>query len=177
MSSTGSRGCSTSTTSIRSATPRRLRSQSSTAFSVQRRLSEAVIWKVSERMPDRERIERGLRFEGRVREILGGRLLPGSGNQWHSQGDVRGQLIASCKGESYKSWNKVRQQLSEAIDISFGTGAIPILALLDDDEEELVVIRLGDLARALSGEVVIAPADPGREEKVRARIDTPSILR
>lgn len=127
-------------------------------------------------MPDRERIIRGLDFEGRVRDALGGRLMPGSGNQWHAQGDVRGRLVVSCKAEAIKSWNRVREQLREAIDMAFGTGALPVLALLDDDGEELAVMRMADLAKALAGDG-IAGTIRTRGDIVRENMDLPAILR
>lgn len=82
----------------------------------------------------------------------------------------------SCKAESIKSWNRVREQLREAIDMSFGTGATPALALLDDDGEEMIVMRLSDLAQALSTPAITA-AQPGRGEMARGLVDTPAMLR
>jgi hypothetical protein len=127
-------------------------------------------------MPDQERLQRGRDYEHRVREALGGRLVAGSGNQWHSRGDVRGRLLASAKAESQKSWSRVREQLREAKDMAFGTGAHPMLALLEDDGDEIVVMYLTDFAQALADGV---PGDGGlsRGDLVRQRADTPTMLR
>lgn len=127
-------------------------------------------------MPDRDRIQRGLDFEHRVQEALGARLVSRSGAGWRDKGDVKGPLRISCKAESDKSWNRVREQLREAIDMAFGTGELPALALLEDDGEELVVMRLSDFAQALGASRSFA-SPVSRGERVRDLVSTPSMLR
>ena len=127
-------------------------------------------------MPDFERIQRGNDFEVRVAKALGAKLVPRSGAGWKDKSDVKGKLRVSCKAESSKSWNRIREQLKEAIDFSIGTGETPALATLDDDGEELVVIRLTDFAKLLSDNVKIEPVTT-RGERVRQTVGTPSLLR
>jgi|SRR5581483_8430672 len=127
-------------------------------------------------MPDRERIQRGLDFEHRVRDALGQRLVARSGAGWRDKGDVKGRLRISCKAESQKSWGRVREQLREAIDMAFGTGELPALALLEDDGEEIVMMRLSDLAKALEASSSGSGAR-SRGDTMRELADVPAMLR
>lgn len=113
-----------------------------------------------------------------MRDVLGARLVPGSGNGWRQKGDVRGnQLVVSCKAETDrgKTWARIREQLREAIDMSFGTGATPMLALLEDDGEELVVMRLPDYVKVLEGAPIAGQRE--RSDTQRELADMPAILR
>lgn len=127
-------------------------------------------------MSDRERIERGLDFEGRVRDLLGARLVARSGAGWRDKSDVKGRLRVSCKAESTKSWNRVREQLREAIDFAFGTSETPALALLDDDGEELILLRLVDFSKMLSDGTRLQPKLT-RGDTVRENAEIPALLR
>lgn len=127
-------------------------------------------------MPDRERIDRGLEFERRVSKLLGGKTTPGSGNQWHTLGDSLGIFCVSCKGEAIKSWNRVKEQVRESVDMAFGTGRIPALALLDDDGEEYLVIRLADVSKVLEHAGTIE-VERNKGEERRALADVPAMLR
>lgn len=129
-------------------------------------------------MPDRVRIQRGLDYEHRVREALGGKLVPRSGAGWRDKSDVKGRLRISCKAEATKTWGRIREQLREAIDMAFGTGELPALAVLEDDGEELVVMRLSDLAKALEAGGNTNGAGPtSRGEMTRDLVSTPAMLR
>lgn len=129
-------------------------------------------------MPDSERIARGLRFEKRVRDALGGRLQPGSGNGWRNKGDVKAALLISCKAEADqgKTWGKIRRQLFDTIDMTFGTGLAPALALLEDDGQEIVVMRLSDLCQVLDGSAQFT-GERNKGDKRRAAVDVPAVLR
>lgn len=128
-------------------------------------------------MPDRDRIERGLDYEARVASVLGLRQVPGSGNGWRNKGDAKGYLVVSCKAEADKgkTWARIKEQLREAIDMAFGTGLPSALALLEDDGDELVVIRLQDLAKVLSGKPLVSERSKG--EINRELVDVPVLLR
>lgn len=126
-------------------------------------------------MPDFDRIQRGRDFEVRVASILGAKPVKGSGNGWRDKGDVKGKLLVSCKAEATKSWARVREQLREAIDMAFGTGLQPALVLLEDDGDELVVMRLADLVKVCSGEPLAGERSKG--EVNRELVDVPALLR
>lgn len=127
-------------------------------------------------MPDREAIKRGLAFEAAVSEALSLDLTAASGNQWSDRGDNRGRgLRSSCKATTKRTWGQTREQLAEAIEMALGTGQTPFLAVLDDDDAALVVIRLEDLAELLAGERTPAPVK--RSERIRAAASTPLLRR
>lgn len=130
----------------------------------------------SERLPDRERIQRGLDFEQRVAGETGQTVVKGSGSSWRSKSDVRGKLRISAKAEAVKSWNRIKEQLREAIDFAFGTGEIPALALLDDDDNAYIIMRLEDFSKALSDNVTLQPVR-SRGDDVRAQAEIPALLR
>jgi hypothetical protein len=129
-------------------------------------------------MPNRERILRGQQFEHRVRDVLGARLVSRSGAGWRDKGDVKGGgMRVSCKAEADRTWGRTREQFREAIEMAFGTGEVPMLAMLEDDGEEFVLMRLPDLARVLSlggnGRMV----GISRGQRLGEMLDTPAILR
>jgi hypothetical protein len=126
--------------------------------------------------PDWERIARGRQFEVSVCKRLGARLVSRSGAGKTEKSDLKGKFRVSCKAESTKSWNRIREQLKEAIDFAVGTGEIPCLATLDDDGEELVVIRLEDFVKALSDDIKIAPVTT-RGNRLQIALDQPGLLR
>jgi hypothetical protein len=129
-------------------------------------------------MPDRQRIQNGLDFEKYIANILGGKLVPGSGNQWHSKSDVTANgLRISCKAAAKRNWSQTREQLSEAIDYTQGTGEIPVLSLEDVDGEQLIVMRLSDFARALAGDVAPIIREPSKSEMRREQAKIPVLLR
>lgn len=127
-------------------------------------------------MPDFDAIARGLAYEDRVAKLLGGRTTPGSGNTYHTKGDVLGVFCVSAKAEATKSWNRIREQMKEAVDMALGTGRIPALATLDPDGEELLIIRLADASRFLEhgGTIEI---ERSRADEKRALADVPFMLR
>lgn len=129
-------------------------------------------------MPRTAEQARGMQFELDVADRLDGQTMPGSGNQWHARGDCRAHgLRLSCKATAKRTWGETRRELAEAIDIAYQTGEIPALAVLDEDDEELVVMRLSDLAKAFSGGVTPIPP---KENKGHTRTKTahvPVLLR
>jgi hypothetical protein len=105
------------------------------------------------------------------------RAQPASGNRWYAKGDnVLGPLGVSAKAETGRSWTSTRRQLREAADMFVGTGLLPALAVLDDDGEELAVLRLSDLVAALSTEPVLTRSESNGEVRRRA-LDAPALLR
>lgn len=124
--------------------------------------------------------QRGLDFEQSVADSLGGKVIPGSGNQWHSKSDVSANgLLVSCKSEKTYGYSRVIRYLKQAVDDAQGTGEIPVLALEDvDDREQVIIMRLSDFSRAFSEEVSI-PANAGmsKGQEKRDMINTPLLLR
>lgn len=128
-------------------------------------------------MPDRVAIERGFAFETRLGDLLGGDLRPGSGNQWDSRGDVSaGVFLFQAKATSKRTWAETRRELREAIDDAQGTGRLPGLAVLDEDGEELVVLRLSELIEALASGVTLERQETGGERR-RKIASMPALLR
>lgn len=130
-------------------------------------------------MPDREAIERGLQFERSVADLLGGQTQPGSGNKFYARSDVVANgLIISCKSEANLTWNKVLKHLYEAIEMSYQTGNIPILALDGiDDDDDIIVMRLGDLIKAFSDGIKIENNKESKGLEKRKAADVPLMLR
>lgn len=133
---------------------------------------------------DREAIKEGFKFEQVVCDLLDGKKVPGSGNQWYSKSDVEAHgLLISCKSEIDRTWSRTRKQLSEAIEYSSGTGKIPILAIEDKvmtaNPDRLILMRLDDFARALSGDATSIPLNSGmsKGELKRQNAEIPQLLR
>jgi hypothetical protein len=128
-------------------------------------------------MPDRDRIERGLALEDQVAASMGGRKRPGSGNRWEAQGDVAtGPLLISCKASKGRTWAQTKRELSETIGMALGTGLIPVLNVLDDDGDELMILRAADLTALLSeGHTINAPESNG--ERRGRLVSMPAALR
>lgn len=123
--------------------------------------------------------QRGIDFEERVAEVLGGRIQPGSGNQFHAQGDVRaGGLLLSCKSQQKFSWTEMIRYLNEAQKCAMGTGDIPALALDDvDSGQQIVILNLEDLGSALGGTVNLPVFTGSKGEAKRKLAKTPVLLR
>lgn len=130
-------------------------------------------------MPDQEAIQRGRCFEEYVAKVLGGVLQPGSGNKFYARSDViSGGLGISCKAESNLTWAKIYRNLLEAIELSYGTGNIPVLSLEDaDKDEQLVVMRLSDFAKAFEDEVKLQTNDSSKGIEKRKNAEVPLMLR
>ena len=126
--------------------------------------------------PDQDRAQRGRDFEAEI-AARGGRLVPGSGNQWQSRGDVvLGPLLLSAKAEAKRTWGRTRAQLRDAQEMALGTGLLPALAVLDDDGEQLVVVRVDDLVAALASEQRIVD-ESTKHQRRRDSADVPAVLR
>jgi hypothetical protein len=128
-------------------------------------------------MPDRSAIERGNKFERLVQEILHLRPKPGSGNKWFARGDgAGGGILVECKATKGRSWAETRRQLSEAKEEALGTGDVPVLAVLDDDNVGVVVIELSDFAR-IRTELVPVKVEETATQRRRRLAGVPVLLR
>lgn len=130
-------------------------------------------------MPRTDAQERGLNFEKRVANVLGGRTTPGSGNKFYAKSDVEANgLLISCKSEKDMCWSRIRNQLSEAIEYAHGTGNIPALALQDIDYvDEFVVMKLSDLVKAFANDIKILNNKESKGLKKRQETEIPLMLR
>lgn len=129
-------------------------------------------------MPDQAAIHRGRDFEQRVADTLQGNIVPGSGNKFYAKSDVTAHgLRISCKSELNLTWNKVKDHLYEAFEMAYQSGDIPVLALDGIKNEDIIVMRLSDLAKAFADGIKIPEAYESKGLKKRKEIDIPLMLR
>lgn len=129
-------------------------------------------------MPDQIAIKRGRDFEKRIAEVLGGTLQPGSGNKFYAQGDVVANgMTISCKSEVNLTWSRIIRHIYETIMISYQTGNIPVLALDGMENEDLIVMRVSDLAKAFQEEIKIPEHHDSKGLQKRSTAEVPLMLR
>lgn len=127
--------------------------------------------------PDRSRIERGNIFERTVAALLGLKLTLGSGNKWRARGDgTGGGIMVECKAESRKDWATIKRQVALAAEEAQGTGDVPVLAVLDDDETAYVVMTL-DSFREIRTELAPVVLEERKAEARARRARVPALLR
>lgn len=121
--------------------------------------------------------EQGREWEVTFSTMIGGTQVPGSGNQWHSKMDVKGNSILwSCKwtgNTGFLITNKVWQEVVDAVDGPGGTGAIPGLAIRTA-EADVVVLRVEDFLELLRQPPIIAAV---KADNRRATARVPQLLR
>lgn len=115
--------------------------------------------------------EKGLEFEKEFAKRLGGKLQPGSGNQWFAKLDVSGKsFLWSLKYTSKESFLITRSILHEAVRAVIGPGGrgegtYPGLAVRIVDED-YIIMRANDFYDLVASEVeILAPTK--REVKMR----------
>lgn len=129
-------------------------------------------------MPDQEAIRRGRDFEERIANILTGKLQPGSGNKFYAQSDVVADgLLISCKSEANLTWSKIIRHLYEAIELAYQTGRVPVLALDGIENEDIIVMRVCDLVKALREEIRIPDHSESKGIEKRKTAEIPLMLR
>jgi hypothetical protein len=129
-------------------------------------------------MPDQIAIQRGRDFEQRIANIFSGKLQPGSGNKFYAQGDIVANGMAiSCKSEVNLSWGKVVRHLYEAIEMSYQVGNIPVLALDGIEDDDIIVMRVSDLVKALQEEIKIPEYHESKGLQKRSTAEVPLMLR
>jgi|ERR1700722_9693552 len=129
-------------------------------------------------MPDQEAIQRGRDFEERIAKVLSGKLQPGSGNKFYAQSDVAADgLLISCKSEVNLTWSKIIRHLYEAIEMSYQTGRVPVLALDGIDNEDIIVMRVSDLVKAFQEEIKIPEYNESKGIEKRKTAEIPLMLR
>lgn len=80
------------------------------------------------------------KWEEQVAAELNGKITPGSGNQWHSQGDVITLThVISCKQTAKTSFTVTKDDWREVEKIAAGKAKGPAMAL-EIDNLKLVVI-------------------------------------
>lgn len=131
-------------------------------------------------MPDQEAIQRGRDFEQRTASTLSGALQPGSGNKFYAKSDVSGHgLTTSCKSEKDFTWSKIYRHLLEAIELAYGTGDLPVLAIEDVDRnnDQLIIMKLSDFAKAFSEGIKIPDHSESKGIEKRKTAEIPLMLR
>lgn len=124
--------------------------------------------------------EIGREWEKQLAARLGGSVVPGSGNQWHSKLDVGSHsFLWSCKATLAQSFRLTLDDVYEAVRAVIGPGGkggrtIPAIALKIQDEE-LAVLRLSDLLELLQEDVKFIPLSK-KQEKIQ-RGSVPSFKR
>jgi hypothetical protein len=74
------------------------------------------------------------------------------------------------------SWAEVKRHVAEAVDMAYGTGEIPALAMEDEHGGQYLVMRLEDAGKLLSQESTVQHR-PRRGERLKAAADVPMKLR
>ncbi len=98
--------------------------------------------------------------EAHLAEVLGGKVMPGSGNQWNNQMDVRQShhhltfaIAADGKSTFGKSISVTREMWDKAVEQSHGERAVLPLRFYDTERLkvgiDLVVLSLDDFAELL----------------------------
>lgn len=128
-------------------------------------------------MPDAAAIERGRMFERLVNTVLGLIGTPGSGNKWHARGDgAGGGIRVESKAEQKRSWALTKRQVAVVEEEAHGTGDVPVLAVLDDDEQTYVIMTLSSFAR-IRTELVPTEISETRADARRRRASVTPLLR
>lgn len=84
---------------------------------------------------NRDAIDAGFSFEGEFVDRVGGKRMPGSGNQWFASCDIEnvGQVIWSLKHTKNRSFELTSSDMQEVIDAAYGPGGrgnvIPMMAV------------------------------------------------
>ena len=122
--------------------------------------------------------QRGVDFEEEAATVLGLRQTSNSG-AGTDKSDAKGALRLSCKSSTDPvSWTEVKRYVLEAVDMAYGTGETPALALEDDAGAQFLILRLQDAGEflTLAGEVV-RPRTVKRAERIAANAEIPALLR
>ena len=124
---------------------------------------------------------------GHVHEIqlakqIGGRVVPGSGNQWFAKLDVEaGSVIFSCKATNTASLRLTRDMIDEVQNAVHGLmghpGAIGAMSLwLGGGQTRLVVLQENDFLALCQGDLEISFKPTKSAEKI-AKGKVPTLMR
>lgn len=100
---------------------------------------------------------RGMNFERRTQRGINrsqstAKRTPGSGNQWHSRGDVTtDSTIISCKSTSAQSIRIEAKWLDELVEIAEAAHKIPVLAIELEGHEPWHALRACDFNALIYG--------------------------
>lgn len=103
---------------------------------------------------------RSRRGEERTAAALGGRRMPGSGNQPHAKGDVRGvEFLAEQKDTLKKSYTLTRAELNKIRDEATARGLIPVhvLAFADSMDDKFATLRFSDFLAMAAAAGMLVP--------------------
>lgn len=123
--------------------------------------------------------QEGRAWEEEFSELVGGKVVQGSGNQWHSKLDVRGKSILwSCKWTGDDGKRITPALLQEAIDAvdapgGVGLGSMPGLAIRMR-EFSVIVLRVDDFVELMTQPPAIASV---KADNKRATARVPQLFR
>lgn len=95
--------------------------------------------------PQRTRLDRSRKQEKRTAESAGGRVTPGSGNQWHAKGDVttKTALIENKDRTESNQYILTKKEMRLLRRRAFKAGKMPVLQI-DFGKEQYVVLTIDD---------------------------------
>lgn len=118
----------------------------------------------------------GREFEEQWSKRIGGRVQPGSGNQWFARMDVdQSSILWSCKAtgkESYRLSGKDLDEVTDAVDAPGGKGGetIPAMALKIGEDREVVVLRADDFLALLQEKVKLFTPDKATQKRELSKL-------
>lgn len=134
-----------------------------------------VVWSQVESMTPQES---GREWERIWAEKIGGKVVPGSGNQWYAKLDVRGQSITwSNKWTGNKSFSITDQMLKEIRQATLaagGNGSIGAMAVRIESVGDVVVMPADDFLELMKSKPIIQ-AEKADNRRATARV--PQLLR
>ncbi len=117
----------------------------------------------------------GRAWEQELEQRLGGRITPGSGNQWHSKLDLHGAaFVLSAKATTSDHYNVTRGDLLEAEQAARGEDR-PWIIAVKTSERQTVTLDLDHFLQIL--ETKVTYVEPDKTAALRARVSRPSVLR
>lgn len=116
----------------------------------------------------------GIDYEKKLAALVGGRLTPGSGNQWFAKGDISTRVVKWwLKHTGKQSFTISKAILREAIVAANEEGAIPAWAF-DIAGEDFILMRGNDFRMLQEEEEKIIPSN---KSAAKRRLASTSVLR
>ena len=122
----------------------------------------------------------GRAFERRFADLIGAKVVPGSGNQWFAKQDVRSAVVLwSLKWTSKRHFlfsTKLMTEVEEAISAPGGIGGETIPGVATSlDGEVFITLRADDFIRLFQSEIKFI--EPTKNEEKRLRSKIPELFR
>ena len=122
---------------------------------------------------DKKALEEGRKYEKHIAARLGGKLVPGSGNQWHSKLDLGARkFVFSAKWTGLTSFKITKALVDEIRAPIVGPGGLGPdwtgALVIHVGGVDYAVLALDDLIGALKDDVRIVPVTKLDEKRARA---------